>query len=130
MKRGVADSAPVQWRVPRTAFWIAAPLVAASLAVLYYADPSTSAFYPACPLRAMTGLLCPGCGTTRALHALLHGQFATAFRFNPMLFITAAALTPAVVSLLRGRTPRYLGQPWFACCATIAVVGWWIVRNL
>jgi hypothetical protein len=130
MESGVAESARGTRRIPPAALWIATPLVAAGLAVLYVADPTTSAFYPPCPIRAMTGFLCPGCGTTRALHALLHGESAAAFRFNPMLFVIAAALTPALVSVLRGRTPRYLAQPWFAWCAAIAIVGWWIARNV
>jgi len=33
-------------------------------------------------------LLCPGCGVLRALHQLLHGDLAPAFRFNPMLVVS------------------------------------------
>ena len=36
-------------------------------------------------LHRTTGLLCPGCGSLRALHQLLHGHWETAFRFNPLL---------------------------------------------
>ena len=35
-----------------------------------------------------TGLLCPGCGALRALHQLLHGHLAAAFRFNPVLIVS------------------------------------------
>jgi hypothetical protein len=35
-----------------------------------------------------TGLLCPGCGSLRALHQLLHGHLAAAFRFNGLLVIS------------------------------------------
>jgi hypothetical protein len=59
-------------------------------AVLFLFDPATHGFYPNCILHQTTGLLCPGCGSLRALYHLLHGHLATAFRFNPML-ITALA---------------------------------------
>ena len=116
-------------RLPRAAL-IALPLAAAGMAALYAFDPATTAFFPPCPLRAITGFLCPGCGTTRALHALLHGDVAAAFRFNPMLFAMTAVLAPALVSVVRGRTPRYLAQTWFAVAAGVGVGAWWIVRNV
>ena len=60
-------------------------LVALGAAVLFWFDPVQYAFYPACQLHKVTGWLCPGCGSLRALHQLLHGHFVTAFRYNPML---------------------------------------------
>lgn len=40
-----------------------------------------------CPLHGLTGLYCPGCGTARALQALLQLNFYQAFRFNPILVV-------------------------------------------
>lgn len=56
----------------------------ALLAVLPAARPSL------CPSRALLGLPCPGCGMTRALAALLRGDFAAAFAFHPWAFALAA----------------------------------------
>ena len=47
--------------------------------------PETSTFYPACPFYQWTGLLCPGCGGTRALAALAHGHLAEAVRWNGLI---------------------------------------------
>jgi uncharacterized protein DUF2752 len=58
------------------------------LAVLYAYDPSTTAWFPSCPFRALTGLLCPLCGSLRAAHALLHGHPVDAFVFNPFVFVS------------------------------------------
>jgi hypothetical protein len=58
------------------------------LAVLYVYDPSTTAWFPSCPFRALTGLLCPLCGSLRAAHALLHGHPVDAFVFNPFVFVS------------------------------------------
>jgi len=51
--------------------------------VLY--DPAEAHFFPQCPLHALTGLYCPGCGTTRVFHHLLHGDPAGAFAMNPLM---------------------------------------------
>src|SRR5580658_8235710 len=65
---------------------IASVLAAASaLVVLFLFDPATHGFYPECALHRTTGLLCPGCGTLRALHQLTHGNFAAAWGLNPFV---------------------------------------------
>jgi hypothetical protein len=43
----------------------------------------------ACPWKAITGWPCLTCGATRALRALGAGAFATAFRLNPLVTLTA-----------------------------------------
>ena len=53
-------------------------------AVLFCFDPSRYHFYPVCVFHQVTGLLCPGCGSLRAFHQLLHGHLVNAFRFNPV----------------------------------------------
>ncbi|HZR20627.1 MAG TPA: DUF2752 domain-containing protein [Verrucomicrobiae bacterium] len=56
--------------------------------VLYCFDPAQCPFYPACLFHQATGLLCPGCGSLRALHQLLHGHFLAGFKFNPLLVLS------------------------------------------
>ena len=65
--------------------------VAAAAALLYIYDPGSVPFYPACPLRALTGWLCPLCGGLRAAHALLHGHILEALTLNPFLFAAGLA---------------------------------------
>lgn len=67
----------------------------AVLAVLAVVDPRTAWFAPRCPVRAVTSLFCPGCGTGRALHALVHGDLAAAVRLN----VLAVAAVPAFLAL-------------------------------
>lgn len=66
--------------------WLAAAL---SAAALYFFDPAATPLYPPCLIRLCTGWSCPGCGATRAMHALLHGRVAEAWALNPLW--TAAA---------------------------------------
>jgi len=56
--------------------------------ILFLFDPTRYPFYPVCAFHQVTGLLCPGCGSLRAMHQLLHGNLATAFHFNPLLVVT------------------------------------------
>ncbi|MGE5324648.1 MAG: DUF2752 domain-containing protein [Actinomycetota bacterium] len=75
--------------------------LAAGLAVLYVFPPSRYSFYPRCPFYASTHLLCPGCGSTRALHELLHLNLAGAWHYNALF----TALLP--VALL------WFGWKWY-----------------
>jgi hypothetical protein len=67
----------------------AAPLAhfAIAAAILLRFPPEQSAFYPRCPIYSSLHLLCPGCGATRALAALLHGQIIEAMHHNALLTI-------------------------------------------
>ena len=62
---------------------------------LFFGHPAEYAWLPPCPFRVWTGLLCPGCGTLRATHYFLNGQFDLAFRCQPLLI----SLLPILVVL-------------------------------
>lgn len=60
--------------------------VAILVAGLHHArdfEPGEFRLFPPCPFLWLTGFYCPGCGSLRALHQLLHGNFAAAISFNP-----------------------------------------------
>lgn len=40
--------------------------------------------FPPCPVHALTGLNCPGCGSTRMLRSLLDGDVFAAAQHNPL----------------------------------------------
>jgi hypothetical protein len=46
-----------------------------------------------CPFRALTGWQCPLCGGTRLGRALLDGDVAAAFAYNPLVLVGLAVLT-------------------------------------
>jgi hypothetical protein len=59
------------------------------LAVVYKFSPGEYTFYPRCPVYVATNWLCPGCGATRALHALLHLDIRSALHYNALFTLLA-----------------------------------------
>ncbi len=45
-----------------------------------------------CPIKALTGVSCPGCGMTRAWLSLLRGDLAAAWDYHPLFALPAIAL--------------------------------------
>jgi Protein of unknown function (DUF2752) len=75
--------------------------------MIFLFNPSTHPFYPVCLFHALTGLNCPGCGMTRALYALLHGNMRLALKDNALfvLTLTAAALWSAYLTFRKLKKP-------------------------
>ena len=62
------------------------------ITLLYFLkDPSSSSYFPKCPIYHFTGYYCTGCGSQRALHHLLHLDFLGILKYNA-LFIPAFML--------------------------------------
>ena len=87
---------PVPSKIAATNARAAAILLTAAglgiAAVVYFFNPATHRFYPVCQFHRLTGLNCPGCGMTRALYALLHGNFFLALRDNALLVLALFVL--------------------------------------
>ena len=88
---------------------------------------------PPCPLYALTGLYCPGCGSTRCLHALVHLDFATAWAMNPLLLLSLPALlllTGYGAGLLPARLLPLARQLCRPIAWGVLLVGYAVLRNL
>lgn len=87
-----------------------------------------------CPWRAITGVDCPFCGTTRAAAALGRGDFVAALDHNALaVLILLPAATAAwglwTVRASKGRRlPTLSNRAMFG--GLIVVVLWWILRLL
>ncbi len=100
-----------------------------------------------CPMRTLTGWDCPFCGGTRMGAELLHGQFTTAFWYNPAALVGLVIATMVgvwlVVELVTGHRGwlatrlaaplrrRRLQVSTVALVASVVLgVAWTLFRNL
>lgn len=119
----------------RTLLGLLTTFAAAGLVMLRIFDPATSGVFPPCPLHYLTGLYCPGCGSLRALHALMHGNVQQAWAMNPLtiLFLPYLiyGLASEAVRLWRGRgLPLPLLSPALIRTVFAVIVLFGIVRNI
>lgn len=100
-------------------------VAAAALAVLYFFDPSEGGLlFPPCPTEHLFGVYCPGCGSLRAVHALLHLDFIEAFSQNCLLFIMAP-----LVALMLIFPQKFSGPRLSASIAAIFIL-YMVLRNI
>ena len=83
-----------------------------------------------CPFHAITGWWCPGCGGTRAMLALLHGDVAGAWRDNA-LALTLFPLALAVGLAPSARVQRLLSrhQTVVIAVAVVITLAFTLARN-
>jgi hypothetical protein len=106
-----------------------------ALLILRLFNPATSGLFPPCPFRALTGLNCPGCGTSRGLHQLLHGNLLAALDLNPLMvlalpFMAYVFLSYALVALRgRGLPKVFIPSPLIWVIFWV-IIAFWILRNI
>jgi hypothetical protein len=108
--------------------------LAAGATYLYIFEPGKSGFFPACPFRTLTGFTCPGCGSTRGLHCLLHGDLVAAFEFNPLVMLSLPFLLYALVrytnAVMHGRPLTWTGlNAKYIWMLFVVILSFWIFRN-
>ncbi len=102
--------------------------------ILFLFSPTRYAFYPRCPLHVWTGLHCPGCGSLRAVHSLLHGDFLSALRFNALLILSAPLLGLLLVNSVRApegnRLLKFEPRPIWIWTFVGVMLAFGVLRNL
>jgi hypothetical protein len=111
----------------------------AGYAWLFFTAPGVSGGAELCPIRRVTGIPCPSCGSTRAVRSLMDGDVIQALLINPfgMLIFAVLLLAPAWIlyDLLRRKDTLYicyrrmeiqLGKPYIAIPLVLLVVANWI----
>lgn len=91
------------------------------------------AVLPSCRFYQLTGFLCPSCGNTRAVQALLTGHLLQSFGYNPMIPVLALTLFILYIELVFcacGRRIRLLPRSNTLLFSVLGVVlGYDILRN-
>jgi hypothetical protein len=104
--------------------------------VFFYVDPNVYPFFPKCPFLVLTGLECPGCGSQRAIHQLLHLNIAGAFYQNPLLvFYVPYVMVGIYLEYLggKGKHPHFRNIFFGKNAAIIillSIILFWIGRNI
>ena len=105
--------------------------------IYYYFDPSTNKFFPACPFYKVTELLCPGCGSQRAIHHLLRGDVGAAINSNillvlflPLLSFYYGVQTFNYIKPQRSITISFVNNVWFILFLAILFLAYGILRNI
>ena len=102
--------------------------------MVYFFNPSAYGFYPVCQFHRLTGLNCPGCGATRALYAVLHGNFSTALRDNALFIVGVVAAVARGgwfgLNWLRGRPNGAFFPGRFVILLMVVMGVFGVLRNL
>jgi hypothetical protein len=90
---------------------------------------------PPCPFHEVLGLHCPGCGSGRALSALLRLDFAAAARSNILAlgvlpFVLFGLVMDAARSWGLAPQPASMGYRWLPHVMLIVIVWFWVFRNI
>ncbi len=82
----------------------------------------------------LTGCYCPGCGSLRALHQLLHGRLVVALGLNPLMVIStpyvAYSLVTNMLTKLGWPIGIYFVRPGWIWVLLVIVVTYWVLRNI
>lgn len=103
------------------------------LGTIYFIfDPSSSVFFPKCPVMMLTGYPCAGCGSQRAIHALLHFDFRTAVEHNALVVVfIPLLLLMFFASCFRERFPKlyiFTHHKYVAYAFLMVILLWWVIR--
>jgi hypothetical protein len=103
-------------------------------AIVFFFNPSTHRFYPVCLFHAMTGLNCPGCGMTRSMYALLHGNFLRALQDNALFVLVLIAMGIAgahfIFKKLKDQPAAFKMSPKFLWLFLVIALIFATIRNL
>jgi len=121
----------VNKRLTALLIWLS---IALGATYLFIFEPGKTGFFPACPFRTLTGFTCPGCGSTRGLHRLLHGDIVSALEFNPLMVLSLPFLLYALVrytaAAVSGRPlQRHNLDAKYIWMLFGVIMSFWIFRN-
>ena len=105
------------------------------LILYFFKEPSNTALFPKCPFYSFTGLYCPGCGSQRAIHQILHGNIIEGIRHNLLLLLLIVLLVyKAVIKLTSNyrikSVENILHHPKTTYTVLVLIILFWIFRNI
>ncbi|WP_294083528.1 DUF2752 domain-containing protein [Proteiniphilum sp. UBA5384] len=111
-------------------------LIIAALYIFYTFNPEMQPLFPKCPFLLATGYECPGCGSQRAIHSLLHFNVGAALRYNAFMVLALPYIFLGIYQEYLGGKKRHpkIGKfffgRWSAIAILLIIVAFWVGRNL
>lgn len=116
---------------------IGIPIAILALGMLYFnLNPKSFAYFPKCPFYSFTGLYCPGCGSQRAFHEMLHGNLWVGIQHNFLIILALLVIFYKFYVFFQSRFQKentvknilyHNAAPWVILGV---VVSFWILRNI
>ena len=105
------------------------------LSFYFIFNPSEYSFFPKCPFHSLTGLYCPGCGSQRAIHQILHGHITESLKHNFLIILLTFVLGYQLVLFLltKGFNKNFnniFHNPKATYTILVLVILYWILRNI
>ena len=82
------NNAQTYWYIERFLLFVSIPVIFYLIPYSIFEGSTTI-----CLFKNVFGVECPGCGTTRAIHQVIHLNFANAFDLNRMIIVVFPLLT-------------------------------------
>lgn len=79
-----------------------------------------------CPIHALTGFWCPGCGSTRSAEALIHGDLSAAIDYNALLVTAPVFMLIGVALDKKSKKARNI----YLALLLVLVTAFTILRNI
>lgn len=111
-------------------------LIIVLIAIYYRYNPGMYNFFPECPFHKYLHLDCPGCGSQRAVHALLHGNLLLAADYNVLLVISLPFLLIHFICKLSSHFSgkQIVWSIWYKPATPkiifVIVMVFWVLRNV
>ncbi|MDD7318525.1 MAG: DUF2752 domain-containing protein [Prevotellaceae bacterium] len=113
---------------------LAAAVLIALAAVYFLFNPYSSRFFPKCLFRELTGWKCPGCGSQRSFHSMLHGDIAAALTMNIWLPFASAYVALIVMAMLfsdrKSRFTAAVTNKYLFFAFLLFTLLWFVLRNI
>lgn len=105
------------------------------LFIYFNMNPSEFNYFPKCIFYISTGFYCPGCGSQRAAHHILHLDILKAFQQNLLFTLGLVfALYYLIIEILNSffdkKIKNYLKHPKIITVLLFIVVAFGILRNI
>ena len=127
-----SSTGSTRWQRVRGPLALSGALAGATLA-LRARDPHRAHSWGVCPLYAITGIYCPGCGGLRAVNDLTRGHVLQALHSNVLVTVGypvgVALLAWLVVRRWRGKPTSAAPRPWLGWAALVVALAFMVVRN-